>query len=201
MQHNIVLLAAFLLLTIPAFAQNDTTYGTFLHPIPASYSVKQAFEIESLVPMFFTGGYHAAVGYRYRKFRFRISVINGGHYNAERAGINNSSPEFKRFYKTSPGFTLGYDLYKHLELFAFVELHTFAIEQQSSGIQKNIRSNDVGGGLSYQFFIGKIFYVQPGVHVYVRGAKSVDFGDTQYHISQTDISPVIRVGARLWRQY
>jgi hypothetical protein len=201
MQHHTVLLVASLLMTTRAFAQIDTTDGTFLHPIPASYAVKQAFEVESLVPIFFMGGYHAALGYRYRKFRFRISVLNGGRLNTERIGISNSSPEFKRYYKTSPGFSFGYNLYKHLELFAFVGLNTFAIEQQSSGIKKNIRSNDVGGGISYQFFCGKIFYAIPGIHVYTRGAKSVDFGDSRYHIPKTDISPEIRIGARLWKQY
>ena len=30
------------------------------------YDVKQAIEVKRFVPMFFTGGYHFAVGYRYR---------------------------------------------------------------------------------------------------------------------------------------
>jgi hypothetical protein len=105
---------------------------------------------------------NAALGYRYRKFRFRISVLNGGRLNTERIGISNSSPEFERYYKTSPGFSFGYNLHKHLELFAFVGLNTFAIEQQSSGIKKNIRSNDVGGGISYQFF-----FSQPPSHFWI----------------------------------
>lgn len=66
-----------------------------------SNTVKQAVEVESLFPMFITGGFHAAVGYRYDRFRIRFSVINGGHYNAEKAGLN-SNDDFKRFYKTSP---------------------------------------------------------------------------------------------------
>jgi hypothetical protein len=56
-------------------------------------------------------------------------------------------------------------------------------------------------GISYQFFIGRVFYVQPGVHLYLRGNKSADFGGVQYNIPNADISPVIRIGARLWKQY
>lgn len=56
-------------------AQTDTCKSTFWHPNPPAYEVKQALEVESLFPMFFYGGYHFAVGYRYKKFRVR--VING----------------------------------------------------------------------------------------------------------------------------
>lgn len=51
-----------------------------------SHEVKQAFEAESLFPMFLTGGYHFALGYRYERWRVRVSVINGGSYNA----VNNN---------------------------------------------------------------------------------------------------------------
>jgi len=74
------------------------------------HEAKQAFEAESLFPMFFSGGYHFAVGYRYGKFRLRMSVINGGSYDAEKAGINNSAYNFKSYYKTTPSFFLGYNL-------------------------------------------------------------------------------------------
>ncbi|MDR6568797.1 UNVERIFIED_ORG: hypothetical protein DFS12_10431 [Chitinophaga ginsengisegetis] len=41
-------------LSIPsvAIAQTDTSMGTFWHPKPRNYEVKQAVENESLVPMF-----------------------------------------------------------------------------------------------------------------------------------------------------
>jgi hypothetical protein len=94
MKKPVVLLVAFMLTTIHLQAQNTTT-GTFWHPVPKNYEVKHALEIESLVPMFLTGGYHVALGYRYKKFRLRASVINGGTYNAETAGINNNSDNFK----------------------------------------------------------------------------------------------------------
>jgi hypothetical protein len=179
----------------------NTTSGTFWNPIPANYDVRQAIEVESLVPMFFTGGFHFAVGYRYDKFRLRASVINGGSYNAEPAGIHNSSDEFKRFYRTSPGVFLGYNVWKNLEVYTFLEFHTFGIEQKSSGLQKNIRSNDFGGGISYQFFIGRYFYIQPGVHLYLRADKAADFNEVQYNIPNADISVVLRLGIRLWREY
>jgi len=163
-----------------------------------THNTKQAFEVESLFPMFFNGGYHFAVGYRYNKFRFRMSIINGGSYNAEKAGINNSSDNFKRYYKTSPGFFLGYNLWRNLELYTFMELHTFEIEQKITGIKKDLSSTDLGGGVGYQFFIGKYFYVQPAVHFYFRKDKSLDFPDMRYIIPNVDFSPVIRIGVRLW---
>jgi len=163
-----------------------------------SYEVKSAIEVESLVPMFLTGGYHFAVGYRYERFRVRVSIINGGSYDAETAGVNNSSSDFKRFYKTSPGLFLGYNVWRNLELYTYLESHTFDIEQKSTGIHKDIHTTDTGLGLSYQFFVGRYLYIQPGMHVYVRGDKSTDFGNVTYSISNVDFSPVIRLGVRLW---
>jgi hypothetical protein len=165
--------------------------------------VQQAIEIESLFPMFFYGGYHFGLGYRYKHFRVRVSVINGGVYNAETAGINNSSLDYKRYYKSSPGIFLGYNLWKNLELYGYFEHHTFCIEQQSGDKeQKNIKSNDVGLGLSYQFFIGRTFYIQPGVHTYFRTDNSVTFSNSQvYSIPNMDYSFVIRLGARLWKKF
>lgn len=183
------------------FAQTNAPTSTFWHPNPRHYEVKQALEVESLVPMFVTGGYHFAVGYRYKKFRVRASVINGGTYNAETVGLNNSSPAFKRFYNTSPGIFFGYNVWKNLEVYTYLESHTFSIEQQSTGITKDIKSIDTGLGVSYQFFIGRIFYVQPGVHLYLRRNNGADFGDIRYNIPNVDISPVIRIGARLWQTY
>ena len=163
-----------------------------------SYEVKSAVEVESLVPMFLTGGYHFAVGYRLNRFRIRISVINGGTYDAEPAGVNNSSADFKRFYKTSPGVFFGYNVWRDLELYTYLEDHTFEIEQKSTGIRKNIHSTDTGFGLSYQFFIGRYFYIQPGMHVYARSDNSIDFATARYSIPNIDLSPVIRLGVRLW---
>lgn len=159
---------------------------------------KQALDIESLFPMFITGGFHVGVGYRYNKFRVRASVINGGNYNAEKAGVNNSSKDFKRHYKTSPGIFLGYYILKELEVYTYLECHTFEIEQKSSGIKKDLFSLDYGAGIGYQFFIGKSFYVQPAFHFYYRRGKSLNFDGIPYKIPNVDLSPVIRVGYRLW---
>jgi len=161
-----------------------------------SKEANQALEIESLFPMFITGGYHVGLGYRYNKFRVRASVINGGSYNAEKAGINNSSSEFKRYYKTSPGIFFGYNVWKSLELYGYIEFHTFEVEQKSSGIDKDIYSTDVGIGVGYQFFIGKHFFVQPAFHTYFRKDKSLDFGGAKYNIPNVDLSPVMRIGVR-----
>ena len=166
-----------------------------------SYNVKSAVEVESLVPMFLTGGYHFAVCYRFERFRVRLSVINGGSYDAETAGVNNSSADFKRFYKTSPGVFLGYNLWRNLELYTYLEAHTFEIEQKSTGIRKDLHSLDTGLGLSYQFFIGKRFYIQPGFHIYLRNNNSLNFNKISYTIPNIDLAPVLRLGYRIWAKY
>lgn len=193
MKTNWLFLLLFLTLTTTLFSQNQQSSTK-----PRSYEVKQAFEIESLIPMFLTGGYHFAIGYRYDKFRVRASVINGGTYDAETAGINNTSSEFKRFYKTSPGIFFGYSVWKNLELYGFAEFHTFSIQQKSTKIEKDIHSIDLGGGVGYQFFIGRYFYIQPALHIYCRKDHSLDFEGRKYNISNIDFSPVLRLGVRLW---
>jgi hypothetical protein len=174
------------------------------HPVqfPAAAStpspVLQAFEFESLFPMFISGGYHFCVAYRYEQFRVRVSVINGGSYDAEPAGSPNAKGDFKRYYNTSPGLFLGFNVWKGLEVYTFLEGHTFTIEQRSTGSKQDLRSLDFGGGVSYQFFIGRMFYIQPGAHVYLRERKTIQFPDQTYRIPGVDIAPVIRIGVRLW---
>jgi hypothetical protein len=183
------------------FAQTESIIDSFWKPTPRNYDVKHALEVESLVPMFFTGGYHFAVGYRYEKFRIRASIINGGTYDAEEAGIKNSSPEFKRYYTTSPGVFFGYNVWKNLELYTYLEFHTFEITQTSTGNKQDLKSVDTGLGFSYQFFIGRVFYIQPGVHLYLRKDNHADFNGAIYNIPNMDFSPVVRIGARFWRKY
>lgn len=201
MKPRFFLIATFLLIAISIHAQSDSTQSTFFKPFPRNYDVKHALEVESLFPMFITGGYHLGIGYRYNKFRFRVSVINGGTYDAEPAGTKNASPDFKRYYKTSPGFFLGYNVWRNLEVYSFIELHTFEIEQASTGLKRDIHSTDFGGGISYQFFFGRYIYLQPGFHVYLRGDNSADFNGAIYTIPNVDLAPVIRIGYRFWRKY
>lgn len=201
MKTKFILVTALIMITTSIHAQSDSTNGTFFKPIPSNYKAKHAFEVESLFPMFITGGYHLGLGYRYDKFRFRVSVINGGTYDAEPAGTKNLSPDFKRYYKTSPGFFLGYNIWRNLEVYSFLELHTFQIEQASTGIKRDIHSTDFGGGISYQFFFGRHIYLQPGFHIYLRGDKSADFNGTIYNIPNVDLAPVIRIGYRFWSKF
>lgn len=204
MKKSIILFLVFVALNLIAAnlsAQTDTIFNVKKTERASNNQVRQAIEIESLVPMFFTGGYHYALCYRYHQFRIRASVINGGHYDAEPAGVKNATADFKRYYKTSPGVFVGYNVWKNLELYSYLEMHTFAIEEKSSGIQKDIHSTDIGAGISYQFFIGRYFYIQPGMHLYLRSHHSLDFNGKSYTIPNTDIAPVIRFGARLWRKY
>ena len=193
--------AVLLLNSINLSAQSDTGKSTFWHPKPRNYEVKHALEVESLFPMFFTGGYHFAVGYRYKRFRVRFSVINGGTYNAETAGLNGKPAEFNRFYETSPGIFLGYNIWKNLDLYTYVESHTFTIQQRSTGIEKDTHTYDFGLGTSYQIFFGRYIYLQPGFHLYLRADHHVDFGSVRYNIPNVDLSPVIRIGIRYWRKY
>ncbi len=201
MKKQIFILTMLILSATSIFAQTDSTKGSFWKPFPRMYEARQAIELESLFPMFLTGGYHIGIGYRIDKFRFRVSVINGGTYDAEAAGTKNSSPDFKRYYKTSPGFFLGYNVWKNLEIYSYIELHTFEIEQKSSGLKRDIHSTDIGGGISYQFFLGHHIYFQPGMHIYLRANQSTDFNGVVYNIPNVDIAPVIRIGYRLWNRY
>jgi hypothetical protein len=201
MKKHFILFLLVLLNSLYLSAQSDSSKGTFWHPIPRSYQAKQTLEVESLFPMFITGGFHFAACYRYEKFRLRVSVINGGKYNAETAGLKNSSDNFKRYYKTSPGIFLGYNVWKNLETYTYLEFHAFEIEQKSTGIKKNLHSTDCGAGISYQFFLGRCFYIQPGFHIYLRTNKSLEFENMQYHIPNIDLSPVIRIGFRYWKKY
>jgi len=107
MKKHIFLFVAMVTIATTISAHSDTATGTFSKPKPRNYEVKQAFEVESLVPMFFTGGYHFAVAYRYNKFRFRASLINGGTYNADAQAVGDVDERYKRYYTTSPGFFFG----------------------------------------------------------------------------------------------
>ncbi|MFA6400786.1 MAG: hypothetical protein WCX31_04055 [Salinivirgaceae bacterium] len=182
-------------------AQSDST-GTFWKPTPRNYEVKQAFEIESLFPMFFFGGYHIGIGYRYNKFRFRVSVINGGTYNADVQAVGDIDEGYKRYYTTSPGVFLGYNVWKNLEVYGYYERHTFEVEQMSTGYKQDIPSNDFGIGISYQLFIGRTFYIQPGIHSYFRTDQTITFPNSGiYSIPTFELSPIVRIGARLWKKY
>ena len=199
MEKKILFIVCLTIISVGMYGQGDSLQSkTVVKSHSKSYEVKSAFEVESLVPMFLTGGSHFAICYRYERFRVRLSIINGGSYDAETAGVNNSSADFKRFYKTSPGLFLGYNLWRNLELYTYLEDHTFEIEQKSTGIKENLHSIDTGLGLSYQFFIGRYFYIQPGMHVYLRANHTIDFPTASYSIPNVDLSPVIRLGIRLW---
>lgn len=202
MKKHIFLFVAMISVATTISAQSDTTNGTFWKPKPSNYEVKQAFEVESLVPMFFTGGYHFAVCYRYNKFRFRTSIINGGTYNADAQAIGDVDEGYKRYYTTSPGFFFGYNVWKNLELYGYYERHTFKVEQMATSEKQNLPSNDFGIGISYQFFMGHTFYIQPGVHSYFRSKQQITFENGgAYTIPTFELSPVVRIGARLWRKY
>jgi hypothetical protein len=202
MKKQTLLIITLVFAAVTISAQSGSTGGTFRRPEPRNYEVKQALEVESLVPMFFTGGYHIGVGYRYNNFRVRVSVINGGTYNADLQAVSGTVDGYKRYYTTSPGFFLGYNVWKNLEIYGYYERHTFEIEQMETGEKQDLPSNDFGIGVSYQFFVGRTFYIQPGVHTYFRSEQSIAFSNGgNYTIPTFEISPVVRLGVRLWRKY
>jgi hypothetical protein len=183
---GLLFIAASILYLLPvlSFAQTDSK-GTFWNPSPRNYEVNQALEIETLFPMFFYGGWHVGVGYRYQKFRLRLSVINGGDYNADAQSLDGAIDGYKRYYTTSPGIFLGYNFWKNLEVYGYYERHTFEVEQLTSGEKQNLPSNDFGIGISYQFFIGRTFYIQPGIHSYFRAEKTATFENNQTYAIPT----------------
>lgn len=65
MKAKVILIASLLAISTTILAQTDSARGSFFNPTPRNYEVKQAFEVESLFPMFITGGYHVGLGYRY----------------------------------------------------------------------------------------------------------------------------------------
>jgi hypothetical protein len=183
--------------------RNNADTCSFFNPCPKNYEVKKAIEIESLFPMFLYGGYHFAACYRHKHFRIRLSVINGGTYNAETAGVNNNVADYNRFYsKTGAGVFVGYNIWKNLEIYTYLERHHFRIEEKNIKESQMINSTDFGLAASYQIFIGRIFYLQPGIHFYFRRPQSLEFSNqNKYTIPTTDISPVIRAGLRIYRSY
>lgn len=99
-------------------------------------------------------------------------------------------------------FFLGYNVWKNLEIYGYYERHTFKMEQMSTGEKQDIPSNDFGIGMSYQFFPGRVFYIQPGIHSYFRAEQSVTHSNNEtYTIPTFELSPVVRIGARLWCKY
>jgi hypothetical protein len=196
-----ILIAVIFGFGLQLFSQNDST-GTFWKPNPKNYEVDQALEFESLIPMYFYGGWHIGVGYRYKRFRLRLSVINGGDYNVDVQSPDGSIDGYKRYYTTSPGIFLGYNVWKNLEVYGYYERHTFEIEQLATSEKLDLRSNDLGIGVSYQFFIGRTFYIQPGIHSYFRAEQSTTFENGQtYTVPTFELTPIVRIGARLWKKY
>jgi hypothetical protein len=43
--------------------------------------------------------------------------------------LDGSIDGYKRYYTTSPGIFLGYNVWKNLEVYGYYERHTFEIEQ------------------------------------------------------------------------
>jgi hypothetical protein len=176
-------------------------YAMFLsaHGVSAeeARTTNHYIEVESLVPMFFYNGYHAAIGYRLNDFRIRASVLYGGTYDAEPAGISNSKDQFSRYYDHgSWGVFFGYFVWRNLEFYAFAEHHEWKIKNKEDSATASMRTYDVGPGIGYQFFVQDHFYIQPAYHVYFRKRETIVVGNKDYTIPAIDQSVVLRLGYR-----
>jgi hypothetical protein len=178
-------------------AQTDKN-STFWKPSPRNYEVKHALEVEAVPFVYLSNGYHLSLGYRYKKFRFRVSTIDAGTFNSE-----TKNNQFERFEtKGTFGVFAGYNVWKNLETYVFVDRQLFDIKQKSTSEIKQVNSITPGLGIGYQFFIGRYFYIQPALHLYVRGSQDILFSDnTNYSISTVDFTPVIRLGIRPWKKF
>ncbi len=194
---QILLLGLLFTCSVSLFAQTDTT-STFWDPNPSDYSVKKAFEIEAVPFVYLSKGYHLSLGFRYNKFRFRASVINAGTFSSE-----TTNDKFERFEtKGTFGLFAGYFIWKNLETYVFVDRQIFDIKQKNTSEVRQINSITPGLGIGYQFFIGRYFYIQPGLHLYMRAGKDIQFSDnTTYSLSSVDFTPVIRIGFRPWKEF
>ena len=203
MKKSVIMATSLALFThLVALAQDQTARGTFFKPVPRNHEVKHAFEIEAVPIPYFVGGYHVSAGYRYKKFRFRASVIDAGTFNSESIG-NTTNPGFRRYEtKGSFGTFLGYFPWKNLETYLFLDGQRFKIKQEPTDLTKTISATTPGVGVSYQFFLGRYFYLQPGLHLYLREGKTVTFENGQaYNLASRDFTFLFRVGFRPWKKF
>ncbi|MEQ1534214.1 MAG: hypothetical protein HOO97_02875 [Sideroxydans sp.] len=149
------------------------------------------WEVESLVPIYFFGGSHAAIGARVDDWRVRTSCIDGGRYDYE---PKNQAVE--RNLGKGCGVFLGYFFTPNWEVYLFVEKQSYQVTHRTTLETHRFDVIDVGPGVGYQYFIGKDFYVQPALHLYWRPSQSKVIGGSNYSLPNTDISVVARLGYR-----
>lgn len=193
-----LLTLAFSLLVFTTISAQTHSTSTFWKPSPRNYEVKHAVEIEAMPFVYLSSGYHIAVGYRCKKFRFRASTIDVGTFSLE-----TQNDQFERFEtKGSFGFFAGYNVWKNLETYVFMDRQLFDIKQKSTSETKRLNAVTGGLGIGYQFFIGRYFYLQPALHLYARGGQDVQFSDnTNYSLPSLEFTPVIRLGIRPWKKF
>ena len=155
----------------------------------ASEDVELTYEFESLVPMYFYGGYHLAAGVRYKAYRFRVSCIDGGNFDYE-ASDNN----FERNLGTGCGVFAGYFLNENLHVYGYVENQSYIVTKRNSGIQAKFDVVDIGGGVGYQYFLTTKIYVQPALHLYWRKPQTKTIDGSDYTLRAVDILPTVRIG-------
>ncbi|MGK7394704.1 MAG: hypothetical protein ACNS62_09025 [Candidatus Cyclobacteriaceae bacterium M3_2C_046] len=49
----------------------------------------------------------------------RVSLINGGDYNADLQSVEGAVDGYERYYTTSAGIFFGYNVWKNLEVYGY----------------------------------------------------------------------------------
>lgn len=184
--HRIVLLLVLatgvltnILVSTAGAATNDTQESPWV------------YEVESLFPMYFMGGYHMAAGVRWKDLRVRASCIDGGHYDYE---PNNK--HFERNLGSGCGIFFGYFLWRNLHAYVYVEAQNYIVSDRDTHASKRFDVIDIGPGLGYQYFFYKNIYIQPAAHLYWRQKQQKLVGGTLFTLRNIDVSPTIRIGYR-----
>ena len=157
----------------------------------ANSGTELTYEIESLLPMYFYGGYHLAVGARYKEYRFRVSCIDGGNFDYERNDNN-----FERNLGKGCGLFSGYFLNDNWHIYGFLENQSYIVTKRDSGIKSEFDVIDIGGGIGYQCFLTKKIYIQPALHLYWRNPQTKIIDGSNFTLREVDILPTIRMGYR-----
>lgn len=186
-------------------ASKDTPTQRRSHKFSLFGKETKKFEVnvESIVPLYFTKGYHVALGFRYKFFRVRTSVIYGGTYDAERSGINDSADSFKRHYDYGGwGFFFGFFPFTQrwldgFHVYVFFEHHRWKIVNKANDQTAKLDSFDMGPGIGYQLVMFNYFYLQPAFHFYMRKGQTTLVGGQPYSLPRFDCTAVLRLGIRL----
>lgn len=153
------------------------------------------FEVETQLPCFIAGGYHASFGVRYGAFRMRAEVQNSGTVNFGQFALAGKTSDYKRYVDdVSAGVNIDYYISSRLFVSGSVYSRNWNIHHDASGAEKQLRTLDFAIGAGYQYYVYNNWYVQAAFGATFRKEKTISFANTKYTIGSTDILPMLRVG-------